>query len=99
MKTSEKIKAGKKLPGRAVWHGLDPRTKVVRPKKGKGAYRRSTMRGLERRETSEARDLFRHLMRNTGVPDLPSSDAVRRKEDVRYGKQSSGTPDPLAAGL
>lgn len=59
MKTSDKIKAGKKMPGRHHWHGMNPRTQIVKPKKGKGAYQRCTMRGLEREKISEARDFFR----------------------------------------
>lgn len=62
MKVSDKIKAGKKIPGRNTWHGVDPRTKIVKPKKGKGSYQRSSMRGLERKETSDARDLLRDVL-------------------------------------
>lgn len=44
MKVSEQLESGRALP-RGDWQGVDPRTKVVPPKKGKNApYRRQARR-------------------------------------------------------
>jgi hypothetical protein len=48
VKISQKLKEEKrKIPGRGSWTGVDPRTKVIKPKKGRGSYRRINHRGLE----------------------------------------------------
>ncbi len=96
MKTSDKIKGGVKMPGRNTWRGVDPRTKVVKPKKGKGSYRRSTMRGLERKGTSESRDLLYKGKRSDG-PLMVFKGATIVKARQECG--SSGTFDAIAKGL
>lgn len=48
MKVSEKVAQGQSL-GRGSWQGVDPRTKIVPPKKGKKApYRRQFRRKGDR---------------------------------------------------
>lgn len=65
MKTSDKLRTNGSLPWRGTWHGLDPRTKVVKPKKGRGSYNRKQKRGLERIRDGDAQDLLLFRLRGT----------------------------------
>ncbi|MHB1611426.1 MAG: alternative ribosome rescue factor ArfA, partial [Sulfobacillus sp.] len=50
---------------RGTWLVLDPRTKVVKPKKGRGSYNRKQKRGIERIRDGDAQDLLLFRLRGT----------------------------------